>query len=244
MAASVGSQCLDCLRTSLPKPAERVKRWNATHLRLVTMTLIAINVVVYVVGVAQSTGGGLVGRNRQAIEYGLFGPAVADGEWYRLVTSGFIHAGLLHVALNMLVIWIAGAQLEPALGRIRFGLLYFASLLAGSAGALLVSPDVLTVGASGAAFGLIAALAVGMHQRGINIWRTGIGTLLIINLVFTFAAPGISVGGHVGGLIGGGLAGYVLLKVRRPGVASSPVDLVAPLAVIALSLAVSWIAVT
>jgi membrane associated rhomboid family serine protease len=147
------------------------------------------------------------------------------------------------VALNMFVIWIAGAQLEPALGRTRFALLYFASLLAGSAGALLVSPDVLTVGASGAAFGLMAALAVGMRQRGIDIWRTGVGTLLVINLLFTFAAPGISVGGHVGGLIGGALAGYVLLKVRRPGQPANVVDILAPIAVIALSLAVSWFAV-
>ena len=94
----------------------------------------------------------------------------------------------------------------------RFGLLYFASLLAGSAGALLLSPNALTVGASGAAFGLMGALAVGMRLRGVDIWRTGIGTLLVINLLFTFAVPGISIGGHLGGLLGGVIAGWVLLQ--------------------------------
>ena len=118
----------------------------------------------------------------------------------------------------MLVIWIAGAQLEPVLGRTRFTLLYFASLLAGSAGALLVTPNTLTIGASGAAFGLLGALAIGMRHRGIDIWRSGIGPLIAINLVITVAVPGISLGGHVGGLIGGLAAGWVLLKPRRPGV--------------------------
>ena len=143
-----------------------------------------------------AVGGGVVARNRQALEWGLFGPAVAEGEWYRLVTSGFIHANALHLIMNMFVIWFVGRELEPLLGRLRFGLLYIAALLAGSAGALLMNPNAFTVGASGAAFGLMGALAVGMRLRGIDIWRTGIGSILVINLLFTFAVPGISIGGH------------------------------------------------
>ena len=242
MAASVGSQCLDCLRSSLPKPTERVRRWNATHLRLVTASFVGINVAVYLWGLTQS-GGGVVGRNRQAIEWGLFGPAVADGEWYRLVTSGFIHANALHLIMNMFVIWVVGRELEPLLGRLRFGLLFLAALLAGSAGALLMSPNAVTVGASGAAFGLMGALAVGMRLRGIDIWRTGIGSILVINLLFTFAVPGISIGGHLGGLVGGLVAGWFLLQLRRPGTPAPLVDLVAPIAVIVAAVGLSWVAV-
>lgn len=241
MPASVGSQCLDCLKASIPPPVERVKRWNATQHRLVTMTFIAINVAVFVYGALQTgvtNGQGSVERN-----LALFGPFVAEGQWYRLVTSGFVHAGLLHLAMNMFVIWIAGSQLEPLLGRLRFALLYLASLLAGSAGALLLSPDVFTVGASGAAFGLMGALAVGMRHRGMDIWRSGVGTLIVINLVITFAVPGISLGGHLGGLFGGIAAGWPMLRVRRPGVKPPPIDLLAPLLVIALSLGVAWYAV-
>jgi hypothetical protein len=89
----------------------------------------------------------------------------------------------------------------------------------------------------------MGALAVGMRLRGVDIWRTGIGTLLVINLLFTFAVPGISIGGHLGGLLGGVIAGWVLLQVRRPGVRAPIIDVLAPLAVIAASLALSWVAV-
>ena len=242
VAASVGSQCLDCLKASLPPTTERVKRWNATHLRLMTMALIAVNVGVYLYGLTQS--GTRFGQAKLTVDLGLYGPFVAAGEWYRLVTSGFVHANLLHLGSNMLVIWIAGAQLEPVLGRTRFTLLYFASLLAGSAGALLVTPNTLTIGASGAAFGLLGALAIGMRHRGIDIWRSGIGPLIAINLVITVAVPGISLGGHVGGLIGGLAAGWVLLKPRRPGVPPPIADVLAPIAVMALAVLVSAVAVS
>ncbi len=236
MAAPVGSQCLDCLRASIPPPAERLRRWNAGQLRLVTGLVVAVNVAVYLYGLAH-------GSLQVQRDLGLFGPSVAAGEWYRLVTSGFVHANALHLGMNMLVIWIVGAQLEPALGRVRFSLLYAASLLAGSAGALVVSPDVLTIGASGAAFGLMGALAIGMRQRGIDIWRTGIGTLILINLVFTLAIPGISIGGHIGGLIGGLAAGWVLLQPRRAGRRPPLADLLAPVAVMVLAVAVAAYAV-
>jgi membrane associated rhomboid family serine protease len=219
-----------------------VRRWNAQQLRLVTLTMVGINVAVYLWGLTQTTGG-FAGRSRQALEWGLFGPAVADGEWYRLITSGFVHANALHLLMNMFVIWVVGRELEPLLGRVRFGLLYMASLLAGSAGALLMNPNALTVGASGAAFGLMGALAVGMRLRGIDIWRTGVGTVLVINLLFTFAVPGISIGGHLGGLVGGLVAGWFLLQVRRPGVSAPLVDLLAPIAVMAAAIGLAWYAV-
>jgi membrane associated rhomboid family serine protease len=112
----------------------------------------------------------------------------------------------------MLLLYQLGSMLEPALGRIRFLALYFAALLAGSFGALLLTPTALTGGASGAVFGLFGAAAIGLYHRGVNVWQTGIGGLLVINLILTFAIPGLSIGGHLGGLAGGTAAGAVMLR--------------------------------
>lgn len=189
-----------------------MRRWNATQPLLVTKGLIALNVVVLVLGLRDN-------GQRQALDYGLYGPYVKHGDWWRLITSGFLHAGALHLAMNMLALYQLGRLLEPALGRVNYLTLYGAALLAGSAGALVVAPDALTVGASGAIFGLLGAVAAGMHSRGASIWRSGIGTLIVVNLLITFALPRISIGGHLGGLVGGAVAGYAFL---RPGRRSRP----------------------
>ena len=148
----------------------------------------------------------------------LYGPLVADGEWWRLLTAGFLHGGLLHLLLNMYVLYFLGRMLEPALGHVRFGAIYFASLLAGSFGAVLLSPDTPMVGASTAIFGLFGAAIVMARNRGIDIMASGLGPILILNLVITFL-PGlnISIGGHVGGLIGGVLAALAVeaIATRR-----------------------------
>ena len=99
------------------------------------------------------------------------------------MTSGFLHFGIIHLAFNMLLLFQLGNLLEPAIGRVRFALLYFAALLAGSAGALILSPNALSGGASGAVFGLMAAAFVGLRNRGVNPFSTGIGSVLVINLV-------------------------------------------------------------
>ncbi|MEZ5257454.1 MAG: rhomboid family intramembrane serine protease [Ilumatobacteraceae bacterium] len=140
-------------------------------------------------------------------------------EWYwRLVTSGFIHFGLIHLGFNMFALWSLGQLLEPITGRLEFALLYLASLLAGSAGVMLLDKNGITGGASGAVFGLFAAAAVALRQRGINPFRTSIGTVLLLNLLLTFTVPGISIGGHLGGLIGGAICGIVVFAPaqRRP----------------------------
>ncbi|MEO5974240.1 MAG: rhomboid family intramembrane serine protease [Ilumatobacteraceae bacterium] len=136
---------------------------------------------------------------------------IEQGEWYRLISSGFVHFGFLHVAMNMFLLYQLGRMLEPALGSMRFGLVYFASLLGGSMGALLLTPDAFTGGASGAVFGLMAAAVVGLRHRGVNPWRTGLGAAFAINIVFTLAIPGVSVGGHFGGALVGAACGSVLL---------------------------------
>jgi membrane associated rhomboid family serine protease len=145
----------------------------------------------------------------------LFGPAVHDGDWWRLVTSGFLHAGPIHILFNMYLLWILGNMLEPTLGSGRFAALYFTALLAGACGALVVDPNSPTVGASGAVFGLMGAAAVELRSRGINPFKTDIGALIIFNLVLSFVISHISVGGHVGGLIGGVLVGIVYDQADR-----------------------------
>jgi membrane associated rhomboid family serine protease len=132
-------------------------------------------------------------------------------EWYRLVTSGFLHFGLLHLAFNMYFLFVLGNQMEPQLGRVKFLMLYVASLLGGSAGVILFDQGAFTAGASGAVFGLLGAMAVGIWQRGINPFTTQIGTLLLINLGLTFFVSGISIGGHLGGLLAGSICGFVMM---------------------------------
>jgi membrane associated rhomboid family serine protease len=163
---------------------------------------------------AVGAGGSLSGAGGSLqTRLALSAATVHDGDLYRLVTSGFVHYGLLHILFNMLILYKFGEMLEPALGPVRMACLYVASLLAGSFGALLLSPNALTGGASGAVFGLIGAAAIGLHQRGVNIWQAGIGGLIVANLVFTFVVPGISIGGHLGGLAGGFLVGAFMLRV-------------------------------
>jgi membrane associated rhomboid family serine protease len=168
---------------------------------------------------------------------GLNGPAVADGDWWRIVTAGFLHAGLLHIAFNMYVLYILGTLLEPGIGTARFLGVYFVSLLAGSFGALLLSPNEITVGASGAIFGLMSAAFIVARHRGIEQLAGQIALFIGINLLFTVGVSGISIGGHLGGLIGGALAGLlVVLSERR---ARRPVELEAlgMLALAAISVA-------
>lgn len=157
-----------------------------------------------------SVGFGGAGGGRLTQDFALWGPGIANGEYWRLVTGGFLHAGLLHILFNMYLLWILGQMLETTLGSARFALLYFTALLWGSFGALLLAPGAFTVGASGAVFGLMGAAAVELRSRGINPFQTDIGMLIIFNLVLSFVLSGISIGGHIGGLIGGALAGMAL----------------------------------
>lgn len=208
--APVGSLCPECIRQSRPDAKTRLRWWNARQPALLTYVLIAINVAVYIwTVIANRDRVGPFGRGEW--DLGLARPFIEDGQYYRLISSGFLHFSVLHIGMNMLLLFQLGQLLEPPLGRIRFGLIYFASLLAGSAGALLAAPNSLTGGASGAVFGLMAAAVVALHQRGINPFRTGLGTVFILNIALTFTISGISIGGHVGGAIGGAICALAML---------------------------------
>lgn len=210
--APVGSHCWQCLRADRPPTAQRVKRWNATHTDLVTKVIVGVNVLVFILVQGARNGFAPVCGGDTYRRLALQGICVHEGEWYRLLSSGFVHADILHIAFNMVILYRFGAMLESALGRTRMVGLYFAALLAGSAGALLMEPDAYTVGASGAVYGLVAAAAVGMRQRGIDVWQSGVGPLIAINLVFTFIVPGISIGAHLGGMVGGAVVGAAMLR--------------------------------
>jgi membrane associated rhomboid family serine protease len=210
--ASVGFHCPECTKTG----AQRVYTPRTLQRApLITQVLIGINVAVFLLAMA-SPGGELLRSGGQVYaDYSLFGPLVAAGEWYRLITSGFLHAGLIHLAFNMVALWSLGAMLEQAMGRLHYALTYFAALAAGSFGVIVLSPNSPTVGASGAVFGLMGAALVAYRARGIDPFRTGLGSVLMINLLITFTVRGISIGGHIGGLLGGMACGYVLEIVAR-----------------------------
>jgi membrane associated rhomboid family serine protease len=208
---------------------------------IVTKILIAINVGVYLLELA--AGGRLDGTGNEIYTKGvLYGPFVADGDWWRLLTATFLHGGPFHLGLNMLALWWFGSAVEEVLGRGRYLLLYVVSGLAGSAGALLFTPDTPKVGASGALFGILGA-AVVLERQGTHVFGGAALGIIAINLVFTFAVPGISIGGHLGGLVGGALGmlalsrfGRVHAVYGRPGV----VGVVGLLAVGLVSIAVAY----
>jgi membrane associated rhomboid family serine protease len=176
----------------------------------VTKLLIGINVAVYVAELAQ--GGGVYGVNSTIYVKGvLWAPFVANGDYWRLITAAFLHYGPFHLILNMLGLYWFGSLLEQRIGSGRFLLLYLVSGLAGSAGALVASPTNPTVGASGAIFGILGAGLVLEQQRDYVFGGSALG-VIVANLVLTFFWPGISIGGHIGGLIGG--AGSMLALSR------------------------------
>jgi membrane associated rhomboid family serine protease len=190
-----------------------------------TMILIAINVVVYalqarssnVVAVMNSrtTGGSQPVQGSIDAHYGLWGPMVSSGEWWRLITSGFLHASILHIGSNMLALFFIGRALEPALGSLRLGIIYFVSLAAGSLGVIMLEPNALSIGASGAIFGLMGAFVIFARSRGISVMQSGIGPVILLNLAITFTIPGISVGGHSGGLVGGAAIAAAIVELDR-----------------------------
>jgi membrane associated rhomboid family serine protease len=200
---------------------------------IVTQALIAINVLVFLAETAAGAplGGGNSGGTIW-LHGVLFGPSIAQNhEYWRILTGGFLHDGFLHIAVNMLSLYFVGSVLEPAIGRVNFAAIYFASLLAGSFGALLFSPDLPTVGASGAIFGIFGALIVVAHRRGIPIWQSGLGFVLVLNLVFSVSIPGISIGAHLGGLVAGLVTGALVVELaerrRMPALALAGCALVA-----------------
>lgn len=207
----VGMRCPECSRErtrvhrGVPGPSAPVA----------TQVIIAINVIVYLAQLATGGGFGDVG-GRVYQEGALYGPFVADlHEYWRIVTAGFLHASLWHIAFNMVFIWFIGRSLEPAIGTARFAVAYLASLICGSFGVLLIEPDSVAVGASGAAFGLLGTLIVEARSRGIDLWATGLLQLALLNFAITFLIPNIAIGAHLLGFVGGLAVGVIYSEADR-----------------------------
>ena len=218
----VGMRCPKCAgdRTKAKTAATMRRGVRGTGLGRYTMTeiLIAICVVVFIAEVATGTSLGGASGDKVGTLYrdgALFGPFIdqVHHQYYRLFTSAFLHDGLLHIVFNMWFLYVVGPALETAIGRWNFLAVYLASLFAGAFGALLFEPLSATVGASGAEFGLLGALIVIAHYRGISIWRSGLGATLIINIVFSLSIAGISIGGHLGGVVAGFVCGWLYMEL-------------------------------
>lgn len=213
--APVGVLCVDCSRA-----ADKTARnsTNALGLRraktvpVLTYALIAANVLFFVYG-------RVTDLYQWQFRFGLI-PLLADSEPWRFVTSAFVHAGELHLGLNMLMLYQFGTQLESLLGRVRFAALYGVSLLGGSASIYLLAPsNQIHIGASGAIFGLFAAYGVLLYKVKLG-WQS-LAAQAGIWFVAGFLIPGISWQGHLGGAVGGfvtmlALMGYAQWRNRRP----------------------------
>ncbi|WP_370464382.1 rhomboid family intramembrane serine protease [Mycolicibacterium sp. 018/SC-01/001] len=200
-SAAVGHQCSECVGAGARSVRQATTPFGAVARRsttpVVTYALIGLNVAMFVLQMA-------VPRTERALA--LWPVAVADGEWYRLLTSAFLHFGVAHIAFNMLALYFVGPPLEVALGRLRFTALYLLSALGGSALAYLLTLNALTAGASGAVFGLFGATFV--VGKRLNMDVRGVMAVIVLNLAFTFVFPlissqNISWQGHIGGLITG-----------------------------------------
>ena len=199
----------------------------------VTALLTAVNLVVFVRGLIDA-GSLWPSRVTQfEIDYGLWGPEVgltedtllvdrlgrvidlAGDQWWRIFTGGFLHSGIAHIAFNMLFLWLLGNRMEKDIGASRFFFLYFGALVGGACGALLFDPNAVTVGASGAVFGLMGGALVGKRLFGNLARESGLLGLLVLNILISFAFPGISLGGHLGGLAGGALIALVYSAINK-----------------------------
>jgi membrane associated rhomboid family serine protease len=230
--AAVGHQCPECVAEGRRTQRGIRTVFGGTRAGVrgyVTKTLIGINCAVMLLSAASAGGGnaliggnnfgGLLGSDTPLLEHGgVIGRAtlqnggsipygIADGEYYRLFTSMFLHFGLLHLLMNMWALWLLGRNLEAALGPVRFLALYLLSGLGGSVAVYLFAPTGLTAGASGAIFGLFAALFVLLKRLGRD--TSSVVPILVVNLAISFV-PGISLAGHVGGLITGGVIAAAL----------------------------------
>jgi membrane associated rhomboid family serine protease len=223
----VGIRCPDHARAggkaAAPRRAVRgASRSLSQYGPFVTFILIGINVGVFLLELLM--GAGLNAQSGWIYEHGVLVSravdsngqvvGVAEGDWWRLITATFLHYGPLHLGMNMLVLWFIGPALEDYFGHWRYLLVYLVSGLAGSAGALIWSPSALTVGASGAIWGIMGAALV-LEARRIYVFGGQALGLVLFNLLITLVIPGISIGGHIGGLIGGGLCALAFSSMRR-----------------------------
>ncbi|TMK36269.1 MAG: rhomboid family intramembrane serine protease [Actinobacteria bacterium] len=226
--AAVGHQCPECVkeaRQEFHRPARRPTASTGRGLTLTNLILLSL-IGVYVLEVAAGGPSSLVGGPttptlvRLGANVGLFQTrgeivGVATGEWWRLISAMFLHAGLLHIAFNGYALYIVGGVVEQELGRWRFAVLYAVTGFCASVASYAIgAPLVPSVGASGAIFGLFGVFFAYNYQRRHLVFYAArmrsMGTLILINLVLTFTFPGIDWRGHLGGLTTGIIGGLAV----------------------------------
>jgi membrane associated rhomboid family serine protease len=196
----------------------RARGAYATYTPIVTWALVAINVIVFLAdGAMGGLSLGLFGGGGPLVEAGaVAGPLVAQGEWYRILTSAFLHLGLLHLAFNMYALYLFGPIVEQMYGHLEYLVIYLLCAAGGSVLTILAAPNQAAAGASGAIFGLFGlAFVVGRRHKVMlgpqaRALLSQVGLLLVVNLVITFSVSGISWTGHVGGMIVGAVIGFLL----------------------------------
>jgi membrane associated rhomboid family serine protease len=223
---SVGMRCPECAGEKTKVRRMQGRGANATFARAtspydprtwsITQLLIVINVIVFLWEV--SGGVSLSGDSAGGYAYihgVLFGPYISGHpfhQYYRLLTSGFLHESIIHIGFNMLSLWFVGRSLEPAIGKAYFAAIYFTALLAGSFGALAFTPGIPELGASGAIFGVFGALIMVARARRIPLWQSGLLPILLFNFVYTLTVAGVSIGGHIGGVLAGFATGWLVTE--------------------------------
>lgn len=209
-SAPVGQQCVECVQQGAKsvrqvKPLQQVRAW-------ITWALIAVNVLVYAATVSDGVDGEVT-SSPLFRELVLYVPWVAQGELWRTVTTGFLHLGLMHIAVNMLSLAMIGPGLERAFGGQRYATIYGTALLGSSAAAMWLSPQAVVAGASGAIYGLLGAALVLYLRERLN--PQTIIIVLLLNIGLSVSLPGISLAGHMGGLVFGALSAGALLYYRE-----------------------------
>ncbi len=231
--APVGFQCPGCVAAAAQGARAPVTSFGGRTGRSeapVTKALVVANLAVYGLGVLAGLAGASI-----VPAYGMVGAAVATGEWWRLLTAPFLHAGLWHVGLNMFALWVLGGVVEPLLGRGRFLALYVLSALGGTVASYLFnSPLIVSVGASGAVFGLLGATLVLLRRLDRDV--SGVVVILLLNVVLGFVLPGIDWRAHLGGLLVGAVVAAGFAYPPR-----GSRTLVGALTCAAVALAMAWL---
>jgi membrane associated rhomboid family serine protease len=209
----VGMRCPECAR----QRTKVVRVRATTRLPRVTYALIAINIVAFLAEQGQFSLFG-TGVHGKVIDEGILYRSAVSGahQYWRLVSAAFLHENIAHIGFNMYLLYVLGLMLEPAIGSVRMAAIYVTALLAGSFGALVATASP-SLGASGAVFGLMGAVAVELRARRLSVFESGIGGLIVVNLILSFTLANISVGAHIGGLIGGALAALAIRAADERG---------------------------
>jgi membrane associated rhomboid family serine protease len=204
-SASIGYQCPNCASDSTPiiKGINRNRfipnQKNTQVTKFLSISLLVVYVFQFLLG------------DVLIANFALFAPSVADGQWWLLITAGFLHGSIIHLLFNVYILWVLGSQLENIVGEAKFIIIYFGSLLGGSLASYLFSPfGSYSIGASGAIFGLMGAMLVVGRKRNLDISQ--ITTLVVINVVIGFVLSGIDWRAHLGGLAAGAFITWVLIN--------------------------------